>query len=286
MDDIKVYPEDPHTNPQTGFLGRFTNRATPTLHKHMYYELFITRNCDLLHYVNGKEFLVKSNTLVFIRPDDIHRFQIPDGSNTQLINITFTRSVASELFGYIGDAIPIDALLNSELPPTAYLSDQDTQQIWSYLEYINTISRDDVKRCKLEYKILLFEIFTKHFSQAVTKTSKDIPVWLKNTCRMMQHDKNFIYGFPKMVELCGRSPEHLCRSMKRYYGITPTEYIENLRLSYAVNMLLNSGMSVLDICFESGFQNVSWFNSLFKKKHGMSPSKFRKKNAFSKNIDN
>lgn len=55
-----------------------------------------------------------------------------------------------------------------------------------------------------------------------------------------------------MVSLSGRSKEHLARMMKKYYGITTSEFINRLRLNYAANMLLNSNMATIDICLRVG----------------------------------
>ena len=42
-------------------------------------------------------------------------------------------------------------------------------------------------------------------------------------------------------------------------------------------MIINSNLSVSDICYDSGFSNLSWFYSEFKKHSGMTPGEFRKK---------
>lgn len=59
-------------------------------------------------------------------------------------------------------------------------------------------------------------------------------------------------------------------------GVRPREHIVNLRLAYAAKLLPQSGAPVTDIAFESGFENISNFNRLFKKKFGVSPLKYRK----------
>ena len=64
--------------------------------------------------------------------------------------------------------------------------------------------------------------------------------------------------------------------MKKYYGVTVSEYINDLRLNYISNMLQYSNHNILDIIFESGFNNVSWCCECFKKKYGASMSEYRK----------
>lgn len=66
--------------------------------------------------------------------------------------------------------------------------------------------------------------------------------------------------------------------MKKYYGVTVTEFINDLRLNYAANMLKNSNMSILDICYDCGFDNTSYFHRKFKEKYDVTPLKFRNLN--------
>jgi YesN/AraC family two-component response regulator len=46
---------------------------------------------------------------------------------------------------------------------------------------------------------------------------------------------------------------------------------------YASGLLISSDLSISEICFESGFGNISWFNRQFKKIRGISPKKYREK---------
>jgi len=76
----------------------------------------------------------------------------------------------------------------------------------------------------------------------------------------------------KMVEM---TPTSLSRFFKSRTGKSTSEYIIDLRLKHAARKLANSTMSVLDICFECGFTNLSNFNRSFKKKKGCTPSSYR-----------
>ena len=53
------------------------------------------------------------------------------------------------------------------------------------------------------------------------------------------------------------------------------EYIIDLRLGYAARMLVDTAKSISEIGFDCGFNNLSNFNRIFKKKKGCSPSEFR-----------
>ena len=93
----------------------------------------------------------------------------------------------------------------------------------------------------------------------------------------MKNDGNFIKGASVIPDLCDKSREHVSRSMKKYYGVTVSEFVNGLRLNYVANMLRHSDHNILDIIFESGFNNVSWASKCFTEKYGFTMSEYRKR---------
>ncbi len=71
------------------------------------------------------------------------------------------------------------------------------------------------------------------------------------------------------------SQYHFIRVFKKETSFTPHEYIRNIRISTAKYMLKTTHMSVKDICFSTGFSNVSVFCTAFKKKTGLTPAQYR-----------
>lgn len=53
------------------------------------------------------------------------------------------------------------------------------------------------------------------------------------------------------------------------------EYLNDYRLTMAERLLKSSDASVLEIAEQSGFDNLSYFNRIFKRKYGISPGKWR-----------
>ena len=81
--------------------------------------------------------------------------------------------------------------------------------------------------------------------------------------------------------------EHLCREMalcrtlfyerlKTLMGQTPQEFIRMIRLDHA-EMLLSQGESVIDVAVKTGFANVKYFSTVFKKHYGVPPSRYHAK---------
>lgn len=67
----------------------------------------------------------------------------------------------------------------------------------------------------------------------------------------------------------------LSRFMKKRTGKNYIDFLNDLRLGIASRQLVDTTKSVSEICFESGFNNLSNFNRIFKKRKGVTPKEFR-----------
>ena len=81
-----------------------------------------------------------------------------------------------------------------------------------------------------------------------------------------------------MKELANKSHEHLSRSFKKYLKKTPTSFICELRLNYAANLLSTTDNPIIQIAYETGFDNLGYFFNKFKEYYNTTPSKFRANN--------
>ena len=107
--------------------------------------------------------------------------------------------------------------------------------------------------------------------------SQNIPIaphWFFELISLMSKKENFTAGLPRMLEAAHMSQEHLTRVFKKYTGITPTQYINDLRLEYAATLIIDKGTEISDACFLSGFNNISHFYHQFKRKYGCSPKQY------------
>lgn len=66
-----------------------------------------------------------------------------------------------------------------------------------------------------------------------------------------------------------------CRYMKKTTKLTYTDFVNQYRIQYAKKLLIQD-KNVTEACFESGFESLSYFNRIFKKWSGETPSGFRK----------
>lgn len=80
----------------------------------------------------------------------------------------------------------------------------------------------------------------------------------------------------EVAEVVGMSPSSFSRFFRLTTGKTLTEYILEVRLGAASKDLVNTSKTVSEICYSSGFNNISNFNRLFKRAKGITPKEFRK----------
>jgi AraC family transcriptional regulator, regulatory protein of adaptative response / methylphosphotriester-DNA alkyltransferase methyltransferase len=93
-------------------------------------------------------------------------------------------------------------------------------------------------------------------------------------------DKNYTekLTLEALAEISHGSPYHLHRTFKRINGITPVEYIQQMRINKAIEYLIHSNNAIADIALAVGIPNTAYFITLFKKKTRYTPGEYRQLN--------
>ncbi len=79
----------------------------------------------------------------------------------------------------------------------------------------------------------------------------------------------------KAAELMHLNEAAFCRYFKRRMEQTFSRFVNNVRVTHAVNLLLTEEWDILRICYESGYKNLSYFNRQFREITGKSPKEYR-----------
>ncbi|MBQ7995619.1 MAG: helix-turn-helix domain-containing protein [Bacilli bacterium] len=79
-----------------------------------------------------------------------------------------------------------------------------------------------------------------------------------------------------LENVCHMHRSNLYRLFKKYYGISPSEYINEYRMDRSLYLLKNSDYSIKKIASMVGYPNTSFFCKIFKKKYHKTPSEARK----------
>ena len=102
-----------------------------------------------------------------------------------------------------------------------------------------------------------------------------IPDWLAAATAAMHREDNLREGVARLLALAHVSAAHLSRSMRRHYGMTPSEFVADLRLQQASAMLATTSRQITDIAHTCGFGSTSYFSRRFRAAHGVTPRQFR-----------
>lgn len=133
----------------------------------------------------------------------------------------------------------------------------------------------------MQFMTILYELSRCDGARTLA-TSSYAKVEVESDSRRVLKVKNYIaknymdeIRLNTLADIAGMSPSAFSRFFKLHTGRNLSEYIIEMRLGYASRMLVDTAKSVAEISFQSGFNNLSNFNRIFKKKKGCSPSEFR-----------
>ena len=84
-------------------------------------------------------------------------------------------------------------------------------------------------------------------------------------------------GVPALLRLSNFSHAQLCRIMKRMLDTTPQEYVIDLRLNLAFQMIQSTTLPLAAIAEQVGYSSLSHFITIFTQKYHITPSMLRKK---------
>jgi AraC-like DNA-binding protein len=77
-----------------------------------------------------------------------------------------------------------------------------------------------------------------------------------------------------LADACGMTPSRFIRLFRKYYGMTPGDYLQNKRVNEA-RSLLGKGMSISEAAFAMGFSDQAHLQRTFKARHAMTPGLYR-----------
>ena len=131
--------------------------------------------------------------------------------------------------------------------------------------------------------LTILDELSKHADEAVQLSSSAfVKVEQVSESRRIQKVQHYInthfrelITLPQMADIAGMTPTSFSRFFRLRTGRSFSDYIIDVRIGSAARLLVDTSMTVSEICFDSGFNNLSNFNRLFRKKKGCSPSEFR-----------
>lgn len=253
------------------------------LHWHAELEIVVIKKGTGLISVDFQKRTVSSGDIVFIRPGQLHSIEQNGARKMEYENIILKPELLISGEADLCARQFITPLMKGELRCVTFL----TPAVPGYPEISDCISRIDhlcEKRpdgYQLAVKGFLFQLVflllshrqKKSTSPALqTKSLEKIKTILKY---VEEHYADHI-TIDDMAAITFYSKSHFMKFFKAHMGTGFIEYLNDYRLTIAERLLRTSDATVLEIAEKSGFDNLSYFNRMFKRKYGQSPGKQRK----------
>lgn len=127
--------------------------------------------------------------------------------------------------------------------------------------------------------IELLKVFARHIGLTAEQLPSlpieaEPPVIQRARAYIELHQKEDMH-VEEVAQILNLSVFYFCKIFKKATGKTFTEYLSEVRVMKAKNLLLNPHLRISEVAFESGFQSITHFNRIFKKQVGVSPSRYR-----------
>ena len=243
-----------------GFKDPKDPRLDP-LHIHDYVELFFHISGKASFMLNGKLITLSEGDVVISQPNEVHMCIFENAGEYEHCCVWIdleTRSKHPEFMQLFSS--------NSVLS----FSQKSSEQICDLLDTLcNSQSTLEATVSLLQLLLLMQK------SNLSQNGDSPLPV----AFREVLEDINRNFSDPRPIsEICAIhfvSPATLNRWFRRYLRVTPHEYIEAKRLSYAAK-LLSVGTNVSETSSAAGFSDCSYFIRAFKRKFGITPLQFKK----------
>ena len=156
---------------------------------------------------------------------------------------------------------------------------EDIMRVYPMIDSLSSVK--DGFYAVMQFYSILYEL-SKSTKARTLATSSYAKVNVESDSKRILKVKNYIAQNYKyevrlstLADIAGMSPSAFSRFFKLHTGRNLSEYIIEQRLGYASRMLVDTSKGVAEICYDCGFNNLSNFNRIFKKRKNCSPTEFR-----------
>lgn len=271
MNHLTLTASDTFSSDEAFVLSRaeLDTRRPPQLHSQDFHELIWVQNGIVrLHTYSGKRDLSEGDVL-FVSPDQFHGLQgrgeaaivVSLAIRPGVINAIGNRHEDLEGVGFWGtDAEPV-------------VISRDMRQLASLNQAALTLERSPRRKLYLEAFLLPFLVSMDRPPEGIVHGAPD---WLHHACNAAQDPAVFRNGAAGLVAATGRAHAHVSRSMRRFLGQTPSDYVNKIRMDYAARQLAGTSDTLAEIAAECGLPNLSHFHKLFLATHNETPLRYRR----------
>ena len=278
------------------FITRLKNTCNQEKHRHEYVQIIYACRGKLKHVLNNGVFDICGGDIFVIPPYVPHYYIADTGENYELIEFEFTPEFINEQFSsgsdensfldfaYLEPFLMVEYQMSPRLNLTGNVKDQVENLFASILIEYQERQSDFVLMTKSlllqllvlvgrEYRKTLSEydphaeVFKQH-REAMTNILKYIDLHIEEDLTVEE-----------VAEKAMLSQSYFRYLFKQLSGRSLIDYINGRRISKAAQLLKSKPEArIIDICYQIGFHHVNYFNKIFLREMGVSPSAYRKMN--------
>jgi len=128
--------------------------------------------------------------------------------------------------------------------------------------------------CALRLAETVLSTAAGHTRSAATPSSRDLRR-ISNVLRYLDEHADEPLDLANLAAVAVMSKHHFLRTFRRIVGLTPHQFLLDLRMRRAAIRLRTTSTSISAIAFDTGFGDLSAFNARFRRVFGMNPGRFR-----------
>lgn len=264
-------------NPESQVDFHWYNGSSYTHLHGDYYELIVIIDGEFSHEYMGKTITLSRGDTVLINPN---RFHTPTSEQQKSLLANF--SISIEGFHLLTNSHCEDTYKNliehSGEPVT--LTQTEVEYLVSALNKTYSVSFEQPKNVDFYHISILhwlLGIMNLSYTEQSSATQNSYPDWLKNFLIKLNSPEVFCLSLSEIYALSSYSQSRFIHLFTKYVGKTPVQYITDLKINYAKNLLTKTNFSILEISNILNYSSLSYFMTLFKKMTSFTPSEYRQR---------
>lgn len=240
-------------------------------HDHMdHWELVYCADGELIHTGPDLKLIQESGELVLIRDRDAHSLRC---RKTRYTNLAFRAEWLRGVAASGGFEELISAVEKLPAPPRRTVPPDERPALEKSLLELLELTGTPLGGAR--FSTLLLQLLAPFLTAPGRGGGRQIAPWLEELIAWSEARD----PLPDLQELylhSGYTPEHLCRSFRRFLGISPGAWLKRIRLERACALLRHSNLPVGRIAEASGFQSPQVFHRVFRRSFNTSPAAYRR----------
>lgn len=250
-------------------------------HWHSEIELVYVEKGSFNININQKSYVAQPGDIYFINSGELHEMNHIAGQ---------VRFESVVFFPYILDFDVKNPFQRSFIDPIKsgevclpHRIDQNDDCYDAVREQVGRIlSAGNDEFSKSQQLVALYELILilfrekKMYSGRLNKTDARNSEIIKNIIAYIEENLGDKITLSQLAQIPSFTEKYFCSFFKKQTGVTPTEYINRVRLERACELMRMHAFSVTDAAFETGFESLSYFIRRFKKQFGLSPAQYKK----------